>query len=182
MQALNVEHIREELDYGGLRLQTVARLAKTRVKVSIDIAYGDATEPGLQEIDLPVLLDLPPPHLRTYAMETVIAEKFQAMVMLGRANTRMKDYYDIWMLAKTREFTGGGLALAISATFERRRTSIPTEIPDALSEAFAADRAKQQQWNSFAANIQTAPPPLELIVAELRAFLMPHALEAARTQ
>jgi predicted nucleotidyltransferase component of viral defense system len=80
-----VERIREELEYGDLRLQTIARLAKTRVKVSIDIAFGDATEPGLQEIDLPVLLGLPPPHLRAYAMETVIAEKFQAMVMLGRA-------------------------------------------------------------------------------------------------
>jgi predicted nucleotidyltransferase component of viral defense system len=178
VEALAVERIREAADYGGLRLQTVARLAKTKVKVSIDIAFGDATEPGLQEMDLPVLLDAPAPHLRAYVMETVIAEKFQAMVMLGRANTRMKDYYDIWMLAKTHQFTGGGLARAIAATFERRKTEITVTVPDGLSEAFATDRAKQQQWNSFAGNIQVAPPRLEIIIADLAGFMMPHA-EAA---
>jgi len=176
--ALVVERIRDELEYGGLRLQTFAYLGKTRVRVSIDIAFGDATEPGLQEMKLPVLLDLPEPDLHAYAMETVIAEKFQAMVMLGRANSRMKDYYDIWMLAKTHQFTGDALPRAIAATFARRATEIPQTAPDGLSEAFAIDRAKQQQWNAFAANIETAPPDLVTVVAEIAAFLMPRAQDA----
>jgi predicted nucleotidyltransferase component of viral defense system len=180
VDALAVERIREELDYGGMRLQTVARLAKTRVKVSIDIAFGDATEPGLQEMDLPVLLGFPAPRLRAYAMETVIAEKFQAMVMLGRANTRMKDYYDIWLLSKTYEFAGDGLARAIMATFERRKTEIPIAPPGGLNEAFAADPAKRRQWESFSANIEVTPPKLETIIDDLLAFLMPFANAAAR--
>ncbi len=173
--ALKVDRVREELEYGGLRLATIARLDKTRVSVSIDIGFGDATEPGLEELDLPVLLDQPPPHLRAYAMETVIAEKFQAMILLGRANTRMKDYYDIWMLAQTHQFDGDGLAKAIAATFERRKSAIPAALPDGLSAAFAADVAKQRQWGSFARNIEVAPPDLATIVADLAAFLMPQA-------
>jgi predicted nucleotidyltransferase component of viral defense system len=179
-EALAVNRIREELEYGGLRLATVAHLGKTRVNVSIDVAFGDATEPGLQEMDLPVLLDQPPPHLRTYAKETVIAEKFQAMVALGRANSRMKDYYDIWMLSETYEFADDGLAKAIAATFQRRKTEIPTTVPDGLSETFATDNAKRRQWKSFSSNIETKTPALEVIVREIAAFLMPHAAAARR--
>jgi predicted nucleotidyltransferase component of viral defense system len=177
--ALAVSRIREQLDYGGLRLETFAGVGQARVKVSVDVAFGDATEPGLEETDLPVLLDLPAPHLRSYARETVIAEKFQAMVALGRANSRMKDYYDIWMLAQTYDFVGDGLARAIAATFARRKTKIPETVPDGLSAAFATDRAKQRQWQSFISNIETATPDLEAIVASLAGFLMPQA-DAAR--
>jgi hypothetical protein len=180
--ALTVERIREETDYGGLRLGTVARLARTSVKVSIDVAFGDATEPGLQELDLPVLLDQPPPHLRAYAMETVIAEKFQAMVMLARTNTRMKDYYDIWMLAKTHQFLGDGLARAIAATFERRGTAIPLTLPDGLSAAFARDPAKLARWKAFSANIEVTLPTLETVVSDLALFLMPWAEAALRSR
>jgi hypothetical protein len=109
----------------------------------------------------------------------VIAEKFQAMVALARANSRMKDYYDIWMLSKTHHFAGDGLARAIAATFERRRTEIPDGVPDGLSEAFAADRAKRRQWESFASNIETVTPDLDVVVRDLALFLMLHA-EAAR--
>ena len=101
VDALRVELIREELEYGGLRLRTTARLAGARITVAIDIGFGDAIEPGIEEINLPVLLDFPEPRLRAYARETVVAEKFQAMVMLGLANSRMKDYYDIWMLSRS---------------------------------------------------------------------------------
>ena len=91
VEALRVELIREELEYGGLRLRTTARLAGARITVVIDIGFGDAIEPGIEEINLPVMLDLPAPRLRAYPRETVVAEKFQAMVMFGLANTRMKD-------------------------------------------------------------------------------------------
>jgi predicted nucleotidyltransferase component of viral defense system len=179
-KALAVDRIREQLDYGGLRLETTARVGAAKIKVSIDVAFGDATEPGLEEVDLPVLLDLPPPHLKAYAKETVIAEKFQAMVALGRANSRMKDYYDIWMLSRTHGFAGDGLSKAIAATFARRKTEIPDAAPDGLSETFASDPAKRRQWQSFAANIETATPDLAEVVNVIADFLMPHAAAARR--
>jgi hypothetical protein len=126
-----------------------------------------------------VLLDLPRPRLRAYPRETVIAEKFQAMVMLGRANSRMKDLYDIWMLSRAYDFAGDGLARAIAATFARRKTAIPSELPDALTRAFAEDPAKQQQWASFVETVGFRPASLAELVDDLAAFLMPHA-EAAR--
>lgn len=179
-EPLAVDRIREQLDYGGLRLETFARIGSARVKVSIDVAFGDATEPGLEEMELPVLLDQPPPRLRAYAKETVIAEKFQAMVALGRANSRMKDYYDLWMLSQTYEFADDRLAKAIAATFLRRKTEIPDALPDGLSERFAADPAKRRQWRSFVENIETNTADLAEIVSSLAAFLMPHALKARR--
>jgi len=152
-----------------------------RVRVVIDIGFGDAVEPGLAEMDLPVMLDFPAPHLRAYARETVIAEKFQAMVMLGRANSRMKDFYDIWVLSRASEFNDDRLARAIAATFARRNTEIPSELPDALTPAFAADASKVQQWNAFAADVAFEPGTLAEVVEDLAAFLMPHA-RAARNR
>jgi predicted nucleotidyltransferase component of viral defense system len=105
--SVQIERIREETEYGGLRITANATVDQARVRAVVDIAFGDAVEPGLQEIDIPVMLDFPAPHLRAYAPETVIAEKFQAMVMLGRANSRMKDFYDIWVLSRTFEFKDG---------------------------------------------------------------------------
>ena len=110
VQALAIDRVREELEYGGLRIKTNATVDGARIRVLIDIGFGDAVEPGLDDLDLPVLLDLPSPRLRAYPQETVIAEKFQAMVMLGRANSRMKDLYDIWVLSRCYEFTGDRLA------------------------------------------------------------------------
>ena len=148
------------------------------MRVIIDIGFGDTIEPGLTETDLPVLLDLPALHLRAYARETVIAEKFQAMVVLGRANSRMKDLYDIWLLSQAYEFKDDRLARAIAATFKRRNTAIPTERPDALNQAFAEDPAKVQQWAAFIDNVEVRPGSLTKIVDELAAFLMIQAAEA----
>lgn len=175
--ALTIEHIREELEYGGLRLKTNATLDGARVRVLIDIGFGDAVEP--QERDLPVLLDLPAPRMRAYPPETVIAEKFQAMVLLGRANSRMKDFYDIWVLARSNAFAGDALPRAIRATFDRRGTEIPAERPDALTADFAADAMKQQQWTSFVENVAVQPGTLAEVIEDLATFLMPQA-EAAR--
>ena len=173
--ALRVDRIRDELAYGGVRLRTTATLAGAHIPVSIDIGFGDALEPGAETISYPALLDLPAPTLRAYARETVIAEKFQAMVALGRANTRMKDFYDIWVLSRTFEFTDDRLARAIAATFARRTTPIPSETPDALSAAFAADPVKQAQWKAFVADVAIDPGSLADVIAALAAFLTPHA-------
>lgn len=176
--SLQASRIREEMDYGGLRLRGTATLASARIPVVIDIAFGDSTEPGLEAIEYPVLLDQPPPKLRAYAPETVVAEKFQAMVALGRANSRMKDFYDVWALFKTFSFVPERLSRAITATFARRNTAIPESPPDALTEAFATDPAKQRQWAAFAADIVDAPQDLAQLIAELAPRLMRAAEDA----
>ncbi len=178
VDALAVDHVRDELEYGGLRISTVATIDGARIAIKIDIGFGDAIEPGLGELELPVLLDQPRPRLRAYPREAVIAEKFQTMVMLGRANSRMKDFYDIWVLSRAFDFEGDALSRAIAATFARRRTPVPMELPDALTYAFAEDPAKRRQWDSFAEGIEVRPESLVAVVQELAAFLMPHAAKA----
>jgi predicted nucleotidyltransferase component of viral defense system len=178
IDALRVELIREELEYGGLRLRTTGSLAGARITVIIDIGFGDAIEPGIDEVNLPVLLDLPQPRLRVYARETVIAEKFQAMVMLGLANSRMKDFYDVWILSRSYDFENDRLPRAIAATFERRGTAIPLEAPLALTQAFAFDSGKQLQWTAFVRDLAIEIPALETVVTDLAGFLMPNAQRA----
>jgi predicted nucleotidyltransferase component of viral defense system len=179
VSALRIAATRDELKYGGLRLTTTARIAEARLRVVIDIGFGDAIEPGLDEIALPVLLDLPSPHLRAYPRETVIAEKFQAMVALGRANTRMKDYHDVWLMSRDYPFDAARLARALAATFRRRDTELPVSTPDGLSREFAEDPNKVRQWNAFVADLDSpALPPLRAVVADIEAFVMPHAKRA----
>jgi hypothetical protein len=140
---MQVARIREELEYGGLRLRTTATVVAARVAVVVDIGFGDSIESGFEIVGYPVLLDLPAPKLQAYARETVVAEKFQAMIALGRANSRMKDFYDIWLISKSFNFEPSRLAYAIAPTFERRRTEIPTQTADALTPDFARDPQKQ---------------------------------------
>jgi len=179
IDSLRVDLIREHLEYGGVRLRINATLAVARIPVVIDIGFGDALEPGVEDVELPVLLDFPRPHLRAYARETVTAEKFQAMVVLGLANTRMKDYYDIWMLGRMYEFDADRMVRALAATFERRGTAMPAGIPEGLSEAFAASSGKQAQWAAFVRDLAVAAPSLELVCADIGAFLTPYANAAA---
>jgi predicted nucleotidyltransferase component of viral defense system len=176
---LTVDRIRDEQEYGGLRLKSTATVDGARVRVVVDIGFGDAVVPGVEEMELPVLLDQPAPRLRAYPRETVIAEKFQAMVVLGRANSRMKDFHDIWALKRSFTFNGDVLARAIAATFARRTTEIPAERPDALSRAFAEDPLKQRQWGAFLQDVAVKPTgSLADVLDELVDFLMPAAVQA----
>ena len=168
LKGLKIEAIREEVEYVGSRLRTTAALARARIPITVDIGFGDAVEPGVEDIDLPVLLDMPSPHLRAYPPETVIAEKFHAMVVLGRANSRMKDYYDVWMLIDSFELEPERMRRAIAATFARRNTDVPASVPDGLSDAFAADDGKQRQWVAFAKSLSSQVPELDRVVRELR--------------
>ena len=178
VDALRVDRIREELEYGGLRLRTTAEISGARINVTIDIGFGDAIEPGVEVIDYPSMLDLPAARLRAYARETVIPEKFQAMVTLGRTNSRMKDFYNIWILSRSFVFDDDRLPRAIAATFARRTTPIPGERPDALSPSFAADAQKQQHWRAFIKDVALNPGELTAVIEELAAFLMPQARRA----
>lgn len=174
LNGLRIEAIREELRYGGSRLRTTATLAGARIPITVDVGFGDAVEPGVEDIDLPVLLDMPSPHLRAYPPETVIAEKLHAMVILGMANSRMKDYYDVWMLMTTFELEGERLSRAIRATFGRRDTLVPEATPEGLSSAFADDAGKQRQWQAFARNLSGPVPDFDALVAELRSKIAPY--------
>ena len=172
LKGLRIEAIREEVEYGGSRLRTTAALAGARIPITVDIGFGDAVEPGIEDIDLPVLLDMPSPHLRAYPLETVIAEKFHAMVVLGRANSRMKDYYDVWMLIDSLELEPQRMRRAIEATFARRNTEIPVTVPDGLNDEFSADAGKQRQWDAFVRNLSSQAPEFDRVVRELRDRLM----------
>lgn len=129
VDSIEGEEIRDDQEYRGVRLRFEARLAGARIPMQIDIGFGDAVAPPPEMIEYPVLLDLPAPKLRAYPREVVVAEKFQAIVVLGIANSRMKDFFDLWMLASVFDFEGLRLSRAIKATFERRKTPLPSASP-----------------------------------------------------
>ena len=171
--AARVSRIRQENEYGGLRIRATADIGGARIAVNVDVGFGDATEPPAEWLDYPVLLDMPAPRLLGYARETVIAEKFQAIVELGMANSRMKDYYDLWIISQAFDIDRSRLARAISATFARRGTAVPEAVPAGLSRTFAEDAVKRRQWESFKRDLGVDPGPLENVVGALEAFLMP---------
>lgn len=177
--SIEIEPIREAQEYGGMRVRLMATLGNVRIPLQVDVGTGDAVVPPPDVQDYPGLLELPRARCRMYRPETSIAEKAEAMVRLGVANSRMKDFFDIYSLAARRTFDGDTLRRALSATFSRRETEIPRQRPLALSTEFASDLQKQVQWTSFVR--RTRRPDLrELapIIERLDQFLWP-VLEAA---
>jgi hypothetical protein len=179
-KSLEIAPIREGLSYGGERIRMVATLDGMRIPVQIDIGFGDAISPRADQPEWTCLLDFPPPKLSAYPPETVVAEKYHAMVTLGLLNTRMKDYFDLLWLARHRAFDTGILATAIAATFARRKTAVPAEIPSGLSDGFAHDAAKQLQWNAFLRKNKLEAPPLPAVIAELRTVFWPAMARASQ--
>jgi predicted nucleotidyltransferase component of viral defense system len=173
--ALTVAAIREEVEYGGVRVRTMATIAGARVPIQVDIGFGDAVTPAPVEINYPVLLDAPAPHLRAYPVETVVAEKFEALVTLGIANSRLKDFYDLWLIAETFDLDRSVLAAAVQNTFDRRQTVLPGETPVGLSDAYA--ETWDHQWRAFLGRerMAAAPQALATVVTDLRRFLLPLA-------
>lgn len=158
---LAAEAIREEQQYGGIRLKTSANLGKTRIPIIIDIGFGDAMTVADRSITYPTLLDMPVASIRAYPPATVVAEKFHTLVSLGLANSRMKDYYDLWALLNSQSIEEGELDEAIRATFARRETDIPAETPAGLTRQFSTDLLKEQQWSAYTASIGLEGLPLE---------------------
>jgi len=170
--SVKAQEIRKEANYAGIRITLAGSLDGARCPVQADIGFGDAVTPAPEETDYPVLLDdLPTPRLRVYPRYTVIAEKFHAIASLGIANSRMKDFFDLWVLTRNSELDPTVLRQAITATFERRDTALPTSTPVGLSDEFAGDSAKQIQWRAFTARNQLAAPELQVVVQHLRRFL-----------
>lgn len=148
-EGIVIEEIREAEVYQGLRVRIPGRLGNTRLNVSVDVGLGDAVVPDPEKSDYPVLLDLPHPEIKTYPRETVVAEKVDAMILFGLRNSRMKDYYDLWTLAKRFPFNASLLAMAIDATLNRRGRELPSQTPPGLQDEFAANPTKQTQWKAF---------------------------------
>lgn len=142
------ERIVEDAMYEGVRITFHGRLGNVRVSMQIDVGFGDAVTPEPRQVDYPVLLGMPAPRISAYPPEAAIAEKFEIMLKRGEANSRMKDFHDIWWLARHREFDGSVLSEAIRSTCERRGTEI-SERPTALGRAFAENPTKAAQWRAF---------------------------------
>ena len=150
-------------------------LAGARIPIQADIGFGDAVTPEAREIEYPTLLGNPTPYLRAYPRETVVAEKYQALVNLGMANSRMKEFYDLWVMAREFGFDGETLSEAIRNTFSRRQTPLPKRTPSGLSAEFHEDAQKNNQWNAFLrkGNLATYPPSLTKVCGLLERFLLP---------
>ncbi|NJL50731.1 MAG: nucleotidyl transferase AbiEii/AbiGii toxin family protein [Blastochloris sp.] len=175
VKSLRAEPIRGNQEYGGVRVKLTALLARTQIPVQIDIGFGDAVTPAIVELEFPALLDTPAPRVRAYPRETVLAEKLQAIVMLGAVNTRIKDYYDLLALARLFDFNGATVRDALIATFERRGTPLPVDVPVGLSPEFAGDPQKARLWDAFIhrASLRLEPGDLAAAIEDIAAFVLP---------
>jgi len=167
--------IKEDDEYDGVRIKLLAELAGARIPMQIDIGFGDAVYPEPELASFPVLLPMEAPLIRAYPRESAVAEKFHAMVVLDIRNSRMKDFYDVWLMASTWIFDMASLRSAIIASFERRRSKIPTEVPLALTEEFLNDPQKKKEWAAFVSrlNSESPAPSLQEVGSVLRDFLLP---------
>ncbi len=181
-ESVRVEPIRFEDAYGGQRVSLDATLGAARLRIQVDVGIGDAVVPPATWLDYPSLLDMPRPRLRAYAPETVIAEKFHAITVLGARNSRMKDYFDLHALAGDGGLDAERVGAAIAATFARRGTRLPADMPWGLSDAFVHDASKGAQWAAFLAKNRLKAPDLEEVVRAIRRLVdAPLALARQRT-
>jgi hypothetical protein len=178
---LRVQLIREDNRYGGLRATLQVYLAGARIPVQIDVGFGDAVTPAATALDFPTLLDgMASANVLAYPMETVVAEKVEAMVDLGISNSRMKDFSDVAVAAKRMPFDGATLVSALRATFHRRGTAFPDGEIVAMTDSFVQDATAQANWKSFANRNQVEFESLGQLVSELRGFLR-EPLQRARS-
>jgi hypothetical protein len=173
---IRAERIGDDEAYEGVRVLVEARLGDARIPLQIDVGFGDAIVPATQELNYPTMLAFPVPRLHAYPKESVVAEKFEAVVKLGMANSRMKDFYDLWVLAQRFTFESTVLGEAIEATFETRGTALPASSPLALTADFYKLPAKQTQWKAFLRKSGLrADTSLQQIIQIIEGFVMPIA-------
>lgn len=167
--------IREDRKYEGVRINLLALLGKARIPLQVDVGFGDAVIPAPITIEYPTLLPMPAPQLRAYQRETVVAEKFHAMVERGISNSRAKDYFDLWVFTESFGFEGAILMEAIRATFTRQRTALPENVPIGLSASYGNHPEKLAQWRAFLrrGKLKAATVPLPHVVTRIHDFLMP---------
>ncbi len=175
--SVRVDRIRDVMQYGGMRVALLGELAGARIPIQADVGFGDVVTPEPERVEYPTLLGSPAPLLRAYPRETVVAEKYQALVYLGMTNSRMKDFYDLWVMVHRFDFNGATLSEAINNTFARRETTLPEQTPSSLGSEFSDDFQKTRQWDAFlrkGALLSTSTSPsLDEVCQILENFLMP---------
>ena len=166
--------IKEDADYEGVRVKFIGFLERSRIHMQIDVGFGDIIFPKPQAIDYPTILSLPKPHFKGYPIESVVSEKFEAMVKLGLLNSRMKDFYDIWLMIRQFNFNGSDLAEALKRTFEHRKTNLPAGKPLFAEEIYDEKSDRQTLWKAFLSksNIKHAPEKLAIIAKEIEDFVI----------
>ena len=173
-ESVRTTEIRADANYAGVRVSLLGVIDGARCQIQIDIGFGDAITPGPEDVDYPVMLaEFETPKLRAYPRYTVVAEKFEALTTLGIANSRMKDYFDLWILSCHTDFDGDILRQAVQETFSRRQTALTRQAPFGLTEAFAQDAQKQLQWKAFLRKNQLEALALSDVVSALAIFLKP---------
>lgn len=173
-ESVAAARITEGAEYEGVRARVRGQLGNARVSLQIDVGFGDVIVPGPSRMIYPVLLDFPAPELSGYSKESTIAEKFQAMVKLGVLNTRMKDFYDVWMLSRSFDFKGEVLAEAVEKTFANRKTPV-TSASTVFDPSLTQDAGKENQWQAFTgkAKLSGVPGSFEDAVSAIANFLRP---------
>lgn len=181
---IQITEIREEVEYPGQRIRIESKLGNARIKIQIDVGFGDSIVPEPIELDYPTLLDMPSPHIRAYPIETVVAEKLETIVSKGMVNSRMKDFFDLRTMASEFQFDGHHLTEAIRATFTRRRTPIPHSEPAAFTDEFYTNADKQIQWTAFlrTGKLETGLLELAQVTDEIRSFLLEPMVAAANDE
>lgn len=167
--------IREQQSYPGFRITFQGSLGSAKISMQIDIGYGDVVSPCPLWVEYPVLLDGTPPKLMAYTLESAVAEKFHAMVFLDLANSRMKDFYDIWYISQFHSCHASELRDAIRHTFKRRNTELPDKLPTVFTDDFSKHSAKKTQWKAFHKNLadSTCPEHLSDVVMRIQDFIWP---------
>ncbi len=172
--SVQAERIAKDAKYEGVRIRFRGSLDSARINMQVDIGFGDVVVPEPEKTELPAMLNFPSPRLLSYSRESAIAEKFEAMIKLRELNSRMKDFYDIWLLSRQFDFDGRTLAEAIQKTFEHRSTELPTDPPVAFSSGFSGDQNKNRQWQAFLKrNRLEGPGKLAEVAEALQKFIMP---------
>lgn len=166
--------IKEDADYEGIRVKFRGFLGRSRIAMQIDVGFGDIIYPGPKIVDYPVILDLPKPRLKGYPIESMVSEKFEAMVKLGLLNSRMKDFYDIWLLMRRFDFKGTRLVKALKRTFSHRKTALPQDKPLFAEEIYDYKSDRQTLWKAFLkrGDIKHALESLRMTATEIEGFLI----------
>jgi len=165
--------IKEDADYEGVRVKLIGFLNRSKIPMQIDVGFGDVVVPRPSTIDYPTILDFPSPHLEGYTFESVVAEKFEAMIKLGLLNSRMKDFYDIWLMARQFDFEEKKLVAAIKATFENRKTPFPSGKSFFPAQMFDEKSVQATMWETFLrrGRIKAAPNNFKAVVSAVEEFL-----------
>lgn len=172
---IETEKIKEDTEYEGLRLKITGSLGQARKKLQLDFGFGDVITPKARRMTYPTILDTDKPQLMVYSIESVIAEKFEAMIKLSLANSRMKDFYDVYLLSKTNNFSLEELSKAINNTFKRRKTELPKGMPYIFTSEFYEDEQRKKQWRAFLrkSNLLQTENDFGNIMKHLHKFLKP---------